>query len=196
MFPAQQNPFASAARSGMDNQIAFYNALTSTAIESMEKLATLNLTAMRASIEESAEATRQLLGAKNVQEFVALLASQARPTMEKAVAYSGHVSNIATGAQAELVKATEQRFSDVGRRTTQAAAEMMTKLPVSLDDLTAYIKAGFENANPNRLFAAAMPAARAAQEVVSASVTPMTQAAAQTAQAASTAADKKDGTSA
>ena len=97
--------FSNATKANFESQFAIFSSLTSKAFEGVEKLIELNMTAAKASLEESSIATRQLLSAKDPQEFFSLTAAQAQPNAEKALSYSRQVAAIAAGTQAEFTKA-------------------------------------------------------------------------------------------
>ena len=61
-FPEQ---FSNATKANLDAQFAMLTALTSKAFEGMEKLVELNITAAKATLEESSQAAKQLLSAKD-----------------------------------------------------------------------------------------------------------------------------------
>ena len=83
----------------------------------MEKIATLNTTAVRTAFEESIANTRALLGAKDVQEFVGMQNTFAQPAIEKAIAYSKSVYEVATQTSTEFTKATEIAEANVSAAT-------------------------------------------------------------------------------
>ncbi|MEY2690490.1 MAG: hypothetical protein RL375_4690, partial [Pseudomonadota bacterium] len=86
-------------------------ALTSKSFEGVEKLVELNLQTARATLEDSAETAKALLGAKDAQEFLALQAGLFQPSADKAAAYGRQVYDIATAAQAEFAKMVEAQMS-------------------------------------------------------------------------------------
>jgi len=55
---------------------------------------------------------RALAGAKDVQELISLQTSFAQPAIEKAVAYSKSVYEVATQSNAELSKLAEKRVAE------------------------------------------------------------------------------------
>jgi phasin family protein len=67
----------------------------------LEKLATLNANTVRSAFEDSIANTRALLGAKDMQEFVSLQNTFGQPAVEKAIAYSKSVYEVATTTTAE-----------------------------------------------------------------------------------------------
>ena len=77
-----------------------------------EKLANINAGAVKSAFEESIANTRALFGAKDVQEFVTLQNSFAQPAIEKAIAYSKSVYEVATEANSELSRVAERRVGE------------------------------------------------------------------------------------
>ena len=86
--------------------------LASSQFGTIEKLANLNATAIKAAFEDSIANTRALAGAKDVQEFVNLQSTFAQPAIEKAIAYSKSVYEVATQTNAEFSKLAEQRVAE------------------------------------------------------------------------------------
>lgn len=87
-------------------------ALVSSQYAAFEKFANLNATAFKTAFEDSIANARALAGAKDAQEFISLQTSFAQPAMEKAVAYSKNVYEVATQANADFSKMTEKRVSE------------------------------------------------------------------------------------
>lgn len=145
MFPSQ-DAISQAARANVESSLNLYTALTGKTIESIEKLWTLNLTAAKASLDESSATTRQLLAAKDPQQFIALVTAQTKPTLDKAIAYNGHLANIASGVQAEFSRVAEQRFADIGRQISQFVDEAAKNAPPGSENAVAILKTAFGNA--------------------------------------------------
>lgn len=87
-------------------------ALASSQYAAFEKFANLNATAFKTAFEDSIANARALAGAKDAQEFISLQTSFAQPTIEKAVAYSKSVYEVATQANADFSKMTEKRVAE------------------------------------------------------------------------------------
>ncbi len=87
-------------------------ALASSQYAAFEKFANLNATAFKTAFEDSIANARALAGAKDVQELISLQTSFAQPAIEKAVAYSKSVYEVATQANAEFSKMTEKRVAE------------------------------------------------------------------------------------
>lgn len=118
MFPTQDQ-ISAATKANLEASFALYSSLSSKTLESVEKLINLNLTAAKASVEESSEAARKLFGAKNPQEFLSVVSEHAKPNFDKAVAYGGHVVSITNGVKAEFTKATEEQIAQIGRKVNE-----------------------------------------------------------------------------
>ena len=69
-------------------------AVANAQFSALEKLANISAGAFKGAFEDSIANTRALLGAKDMQEFVALQNAFAQPAMEKAIAYSKSVYEV------------------------------------------------------------------------------------------------------
>ena len=107
MFTAPEQ-FASANKANVE---ALLN-LANTAFASAERFAALNLNTARSLLEDSVANTKALLGAKDIQELVALQSTLAQPSVEKAVAYSRSLYEIAAQTQEEISKIVEAQFTE------------------------------------------------------------------------------------
>ena len=139
--------FSNATKANFESQFAIFSSLTAKAFEGMEKLVELNLTAAKASLEESSITTRQLLAAKDPQEFFSLTAAQAQPSAEKAMSYSRQVAAIAAGTQAEFTKAAEAQIAETNRKVITLVDEVTKNAPAGSENVVAAIKASIGNAN-------------------------------------------------
>jgi phasin family protein len=139
--------FSNATKANFDAQFAIFSSLTSKAFEGMEKLVDLNINAAKATLEESSATTRQLLSAKDPQEFFALSAAQAQPTAEKAMSYSRQVASIAAGTQAEFSKAAEFAITETNRKVVELIDQVTQNAPAGTENFVAALKATVGNAN-------------------------------------------------
>jgi phasin family protein len=146
MFSFQEQ-FSAATKTNFEAQIAMITALTSKAFESVEKIVDLNMNAVKASMEESTLAAKQLMTAKDAQEFFALAASQAQPTSEKAIAYGRHLAGIASSAQAEFTKAAEAQIAETKSKVLALVEEVSKNAPAGSENAVAMFKSAIGNAN-------------------------------------------------
>jgi phasin family protein len=145
MFPAEQ--FAAAAKSNIEAQLAALTALTSKTFDSVEKIVELNLTAAKATLEDSNVTAKQLLSAKDPQEFISLSAAQAQPAAAKAIAYGRQLAGIASSAQAEFTRAAEEQLAAVGSRFSEIVDDVSKNAPPGTENMLGLIKTAIGNAN-------------------------------------------------
>ena len=122
-------------------------AAANTQFAAFEKLASLNATALKAAFEDSLANARALAGAKDLQEIVALQTSFAQPAMEKAIAYSKSVYEVATSANAELSKVAEQRASELNENFVSLLDKVTKNAPAGSDAAVAAVKSMIAAAN-------------------------------------------------
>ncbi|OWW20093.1 phasin family protein [Noviherbaspirillum denitrificans] len=139
--------FSSVAKANLEAQLSLITSLTNKAFESVEKVVDLNLNAAKASLEDSSIAARQLLTAKDPQEFFSLSAAQAQPTAAKAIAYGRHLAGIATSAQAEFTRAAEEQIAETGRKVSALVDDVSKNAPAGSENVIAIFKSAIGNAN-------------------------------------------------
>ena len=139
--------FSSATKTNLEAQFALFSSLTGKAFEGIEKIVELNLTAAKATLEESTAAAKQLLSAKDPQEFFSLSAAQAQPGAEKAIAYGRHLAAITSGTQAEFSKAAESQIAETNRKVLSLVEEVTKNAPAGSENAVAMLKSAIGNAN-------------------------------------------------
>ncbi|HEX7052426.1 MAG TPA: phasin family protein [Burkholderiales bacterium] len=112
-----------------------------------EKLANLSAGAVKSAFEDSVNNTRALLGAKDVQEFVSLQNSFAQPAIEKAIAYSKGVYEVATQANSELSKVAERRVAEWNESFVGLLDKVSKNAPAGSDVAVAAVKSMLAAAN-------------------------------------------------
>ncbi|WP_300750324.1 TIGR01841 family phasin [Janthinobacterium sp.] len=139
--------FSSATKANLEAQFNLFSSLTGKAFESIEKIVELNLTAAKATLEETTSAAKQLLAAKDPQEFFSLSAAQAQPNAEKAIAYGRHLAAITSGTQAEFSKAAESQIAETNRKVISLVEEVSKNAPAGSENAVAIFKTAIGNAN-------------------------------------------------
>ncbi len=122
-------------------------AVASTQFAALEKLASINASAMKTAFEDSIANARALIGAKDAQEFVNLQSSFAQPALEKAISYSRSVYEVATGANAELSKAAEKRVAEWNENFVSVLDKVTKNAPAGSDVAVAAVKSMLAAAN-------------------------------------------------
>jgi phasin family protein len=114
--------------------------LTAKAFEGVEKLIELNVTASKLALQEAAETTQSLLGAKDAQELLALQAGLFQPLAEKTAAYSRHLYDIASGTGAEFGKQFEGQVADVQNKFLAVVDNAARNAPAGSETAVAVFK--------------------------------------------------------
>ena len=139
--------FSNATKANLESQFALFSSLTTKTFESVEKLVDLNISTARASLETSSNVARQLLSAKDPQEFFSVTASQAQPTAETALSYSRQLASIATSTGAEFSKAAEGQIVEANRKVISLVDEVSKNAPAGSESYVAAVKTAISNAN-------------------------------------------------
>ena len=140
---ATTEQFASANKANVETLLTIAN----TAFASAERLAALNLNTARAMLEDSVTSAKALLAVKDVQQLMAMQTTLAQPAVEKAVAYSRSVYEIATQTQEELSKVVEGQFSELNKNVTSALDKAVKNAPAGSDVAVAAVKSAIAAAN-------------------------------------------------
>jgi phasin family protein len=146
MMMEMQNPLSSATKTHIDAQITLWNTVNDKTLDSMERLTSLNLRVMRSYIDESTNAVRQLLTARDPQQGFLTNAHQAQPNMEKVFSYGREVAEIVTGTQAEIIKAAEQQINQTRSEFGQLMEEFTKNVPQGSDSMFGMMKSVFDTA--------------------------------------------------
>ena len=121
--------------------------LAATQFAAMEKLASLNANAVKSAFEDGLSNTRALFGAKDVQEFMNLQSTLATPAIEKAIAYSKSVYEVASEANAELSKVAEKRVAEWNENFSSLLDKAVKNAPAGSDVAVAAVKSMIAAAN-------------------------------------------------
>ncbi|MPZ42602.1 MAG: phasin family protein [Betaproteobacteria bacterium] len=116
-------------------------------LQSTERLIDLNLKTAKAALDESLRKAKALTEAKNVQDLVALQSSDAQPGIDKALAYSRSVYEVATQAQTELNKLVEARLTQVNEELIAALDKAAKAAPAGSEPAFAAFKSALVMAN-------------------------------------------------
>jgi phasin family protein len=139
--------FSDATKVNFEAQIALLTELASKTFESVEKIVDLNINVFKASIEESTATAKELLSAKDPQEFFSLSAAKAQPNAEKALAYGRHLATIASSTQAEFTKTAEAQFAENSRKVIALVDEVSKNAPAGSENVIALFKSAVGNVN-------------------------------------------------
>ncbi|MEY4751973.1 MAG: hypothetical protein RIQ60_4187 [Pseudomonadota bacterium] len=113
----------------------------------VEKLVELNLQTARAAFEDSSEAAKAALGAKDAQELLALQAGLVQPAADKAAAYGRQVYDIAAATQADLSKLFEAQFAGAQQKVLALVESAAKNAPAGSENAVALVKSAVAAAN-------------------------------------------------
>ena len=140
---------AATARNKIQAQLNLANNLTDMLLGSLQKMIGLNLNAAKAGLETSLAGTQRLLSARDPQEFFSLSAHQAQPHAEIALTYSRHLASIASVAQAELSRVTEDQMSQASRNIVSLINELEKLAPAGSESTLSLMKSALDNVRAN-----------------------------------------------
>ncbi|MCB1956446.1 MAG: phasin family protein [Rhodocyclaceae bacterium] len=167
---ATPEQFAATGKANVETLLSVANA----AFASAERLTALNLNTARAVLEDGVANAKSLMGAKDVQELVALQSAMAQPMVEKAVAYSRNVYEIATQTQEELSKLVEAQLTEANKNVAEVLDKAAKSAPAGSDVAVAAVKQAIAAANS--AYESMTKAAKQVAEIAEANVTAATNA--------------------
>ena len=112
-----------------------------------ERLSALNFNTTKAAFEDSVNQAKALLSVKDAQEFVNLTAASAQPTLEKAIAYSRNVYEVATQTQAEVTKLAETQAAAMNKNVTSLIDNVTKNAPAGSEAAVTAVKSAMAAAN-------------------------------------------------
>ena len=121
--------------------------LTTTVFEGIEKLAALNLQAMKASLDEATQTAHAAASAKDPQALLALQAGLLQPAAEKAAAYSRQVYEIVAATSKEVTGVLETTAAETQRALVSLVDAAMKNAPAGSENLATLMKSAVASAN-------------------------------------------------
>jgi len=128
-------------------QLDAINAFGQTLFNATEKLVNLNLMAAKAVFQDAAQSGQTLLGARDGQEFIALVGGVTQPALEKAVGYSRNVYGIASGTGSELTRIFEAQLSEGNRKVAEFVDFAAKNAPTGSEPMVSMFKTAIAAAN-------------------------------------------------
>ncbi|HYG42315.1 MAG TPA: TIGR01841 family phasin [Bordetella sp.] len=134
----------------LDTQKSALNTLVATQatlFAGFEKLVDLNLKVVKATLDEMAQTSQQVIGVKDPQEAAAFASSLVQPGAEKAMAYGKHVYDIVAGVQGELAKLAETQIAEGQQQVAEAVEQFSKNAPTGSESAVALLKSSLATAN-------------------------------------------------
>lgn len=108
-------------RSASEKQIDAGARLAAGAMRGMHEVVDLNINMVRATIEQTNFAVRQLLSARDLKELLALAGAQLEPNAHRGFDYGYYLVTITTGLQSQLIRFVGERVDDANHRLDSLA---------------------------------------------------------------------------
>lgn len=162
---------AATNKAGIDAVIGFANSQ----FASLERLSSLTLNATKSAFEEGIGHAKALLGAKDIQEVASLNTAAAQPAIEKVIAYSRSVYEVASQSKTELAKFVEEQAAEFSKNLAALLDKVSKNAPAGSDVAVAAVKSALATANST--YDSLSKAAKQANEIAEANFASATAAA-------------------
>jgi phasin family protein len=128
-------------------QIEAFLALSQKSFAQVEKLVEHNLSAAKASLEETGDRLREILNVKDVQELVSFNSGLLQPALEKAVAYNRGLYQLSTEAGSDVSKIAEENLAKMNKAMATAVDTLSRNAPAGSESVVALMKSSVSAAN-------------------------------------------------
>lgn len=108
----------------MDAQLAFFDDLSKSLLQSFQNMCELNIQLGRHVFEESKITSQQMLAAGSPADAMAVAVSRAQPASQSLMAYQQHVSKAAAATQIDLARVSQQHAEEMSRTARVLADEV------------------------------------------------------------------------
>jgi phasin family protein len=115
--------------------------------EGIEKLAELNLQAVKSTVAKNQDIIAKAFSAKDPQELYALQTREVQPATEKAQSYWRHVYEIISGTQAEIAAIAEAQFKQHQHNAQALFDGLLKDTPAGFETALAALKAFIKTTN-------------------------------------------------
>jgi phasin family protein len=129
-------PFAQAQKMSFET----FQSVALKSLEGFEKLAELNMQAIKSSMEESAEQMRSLMTARDPRAFGDWSMTAAQPVADKMAAYAKHVYDIASGTGTEIARVVEKQFAESNKQLSASIDAMAKTAPAGSEGMVTLLK--------------------------------------------------------
>ncbi len=114
--------------------------LANITLQGTERLVGLQLKTAKEALDESIRSAKALSDIKNVQELMSLQSTATQPNMEKVMAYSRSVYEVASDTQTKINKVLEDSMSKVGGELVAAVDKAVKTAPAGSETAVAAFK--------------------------------------------------------
>jgi phasin family protein len=135
---ATAQPFALLGASALESGARFARL----SMDSAERVVAIQLAFVKGSMDLATRNAKAAAGAKDVQEYLATRTRNAESALERFAGYSRELYEVASDAQAELSKLTEQRIAEFQKLVAQGVDQAVASAPAGSGAAATAIKSG------------------------------------------------------
>jgi len=121
--------------------------IASSQFATFERLSALSFNATKAAFEDSIAHTRALLGVKDVQELINLNSAATQPAIEKAIALTRNLYDVASQSQGEFTRLVETQAGEMNKSMVSLLDKVSKTAPAGSDVAVAAVKSAMAAAN-------------------------------------------------
>ena len=112
-----------------------------------ERLSALNFNTTKAAFEDAVSQAKALLSVKDPQALLSLSTASAQPALEKAIAYSRSLYEVANQTKAEVSKLAESQAAEMNKTVVSLLDKVSKNAPAGSDIGVAAVKSALAAAN-------------------------------------------------
>lgn len=124
-----------------------FQAIALKSVEGFEKLAELNIQAVKATLTEGSDHLKSTLNLKDAKSLGDLASAGMQPAVDKISAYARHVYEIQSETGAEIAKILEKQFNEGNKQFSAAVEEMTKNAPAGSEGVVTLVKSAVSAAN-------------------------------------------------
>lgn len=124
-----------------------FQAVALKTLEGFEKLAELNMQAIKSSMEENAEQMRTLMTAKDPRALGDWSMAATQPMADKMAAYAKHVYDIASGTGTEIARVVEKQLAEGNKQISASIDAMAKTAPAGSEGMVTLLKSAVSAAS-------------------------------------------------
>ena len=139
--------FPTATRASLNAQFSSFLSMAGTALDGIERITDLNRSVSREALEQFSATGRQMLAAKDPQEFYTVAMAQAQPAAERVVSYSQNLAALASDLQSEMSKVAEAHIAEVSRDVSSLINAVGKNVPSGSENAMSMLTSAMGNFN-------------------------------------------------
>jgi phasin family protein len=121
--------------------------LAEISVQGLDKLAALQLNAVKSAFADGLKTTKQFSSIKDASELSSIATTLSQPVWEKAQAYARSVYEVAATTQAEVSALVEQQISELNKSVVATLDTVLKNAPAGSEAAVTAVKSAIQSAN-------------------------------------------------